>query len=65
MTPPENLDTYEDATFRVSDLSAEEIQAIVDLLHDDAGGLVEDFDKIYQELERLYGVEFMRQLTGG
>lgn len=37
----------------------------MDLLHDDAGGLVEDFDKIYQELERLYGVEFMRQLTGG
>ena len=65
VTPPENLDAYEDATFRVSDLSAEEIQAIVDLLHDDAGGLVEDFDKIYQELERLYGVEFMRQLTGG
>lgn len=39
VTPQENLDAYEDATFRVSDLSAEEIQAIVDLLHDDAAAL--------------------------
>ncbi len=65
VTPPADLDTYEDRTLSVDDLSAADIQNIVELLHDENGDPVENFDEVYRTLEMAYGVDVMRQITGG
>ena len=37
----------------------------VELLHDENGDPVENFDEVYRTLEMAYGVDVMRQITGG